>query len=66
MVGHRFGRFRRKLYLWMTAACELALTWISRSKERRALAALDQYALKDIGISAADVEAEYRKPFWCP
>jgi uncharacterized protein YjiS (DUF1127 family) len=37
---------------------------MSRSRERRALAALGEHGRKDIGLSAADVDAEYRKPFW--
>ncbi|AWK89051.1 DUF1127 domain-containing protein [Azospirillum thermophilum] len=35
-----------------------------RSRQRRALMALDDYLLKDIGISRTDAEHEVRKPFW--
>lgn len=38
--------------------------WYRRHNERRALAALPDYLLKDIGISAADAWAESRKGFW--
>jgi len=33
-------------------------------RERRALQGLDDGALKDIGLSRADVEGELAKPFW--
>ena len=35
-----------------------------RRKQRRALARLDDRLLRDIGLSAADVEGELSKPFW--
>ena len=35
-----------------------------RRKQRRALARLDDRLLRDIGLSAADVEGEVSKPFW--
>lgn len=38
--------------------------WYRRHQQRRALAALPEYLLKDIGISAADAWAESRKGFW--
>jgi uncharacterized protein YjiS (DUF1127 family) len=34
------------------------------SAQRRALARLDETALKDLGLSQADVEREVRRPFW--
>ena len=40
------------------------LAWHERAAQRRALMAMDDRALKDIGISRADVEMETRKPFW--
>lgn len=33
-------------------------------RERRALAALDEARLADIGITRAEAEAEARRPFW--
>ncbi|WP_374651811.1 DUF1127 domain-containing protein [Dongia sp.] len=33
-------------------------------RQRRALEALDERMLKDIGISRCDVEAEISRPFW--
>ena len=35
-----------------------------RRRQRRALLALDEPLLKDIGLSRADVEQECRKPVW--
>ncbi len=35
-----------------------------RHRTRRRLAELDAYALKDIGVSYAEAEAEANKPFW--
>ncbi len=40
------------------------LTWPERARERRALLALDDWALKDIGLTRADVMQECDKPFW--
>ncbi len=39
-------------------------TWYVRWQERRELAALDQRALDDIGLSRGDVLTEISKPFW--
>ena len=38
--------------------------WQLRSRERQALAALDDRALRDVGLSRGEIEAEIRKPFW--
>jgi uncharacterized protein YjiS (DUF1127 family) len=35
-----------------------------RARQRRDLAALSDHALRDIGLSRADVELEVGKPFW--
>lgn len=44
------------------------LDWImvrvARSRERRALLGLDDWILKDIGLTRADVMSESDKPFW--
>ena len=38
--------------------------WYAMARERRALATLDELALKDIGISRTDALAEAARPFW--
>jgi uncharacterized protein YjiS (DUF1127 family) len=43
--------------------CRL-LGWVERARQRRALLALDEWMLKDIGLSRADVRREHDKPFW--
>ena len=38
--------------------------WIERSRQRRELASLSDYKLRDIGLTRADAHREYAKPFW--
>jgi uncharacterized protein YjiS (DUF1127 family) len=38
--------------------------WHELSRERRALLALDERMLKDLGITRAEAEREARRPFW--
>ena len=45
-------------------AIETLLLWQARGRARRDLAGLNDYMLHDIGATRADVEREYRKPFW--
>jgi uncharacterized protein YjiS (DUF1127 family) len=40
-------------------------TWVDRSRQRRALAELDDWLLRDIGLTRAQAEHEAAKPFWC-
>lgn len=47
-----------------TRIFEALLTWQQRQAERRHLAMLDDYLLRDVGLSRADVEQESSKPFW--
>jgi len=38
--------------------------WQQRAADRRALRAMDDHLLRDIGLSRADIDAEAGKPFW--
>lgn len=38
--------------------------WNQLAKQRRQLAMLDDAALKDMGLSRADVQQESERPFW--
>lgn len=40
------------------------VTWMERARQRQALLALDDWVLRDIGLSRADVVREGDKPFW--
>jgi len=40
------------------------LLWAERARQRRQLAELDAYMLRDIGLTRADVASEIRKSFW--
>ena len=42
----------------------LLRAWHERDRSRRALELLDDYMLKDIGLSPADAIREAAKPFW--
>jgi uncharacterized protein YjiS (DUF1127 family) len=43
---------------------DFAGAWRDRRRQRLALGRLDDRLLRDIGMSAADVEHEITKPFW--
>lgn len=48
----------------LTRATDGAATWSRRIADRRALRALDDHILHDIGLSRADIEHEAGKRFW--
>ena len=57
-------RLRPGLAAWTGRAIELVLGWQEVARQRRALLALDERVLKDIGITRADAEREASRPFW--
>jgi uncharacterized protein YjiS (DUF1127 family) len=40
------------------------LRWFEVCRQRRLLASLSDDALKDIGVSRADIQQEVERPFW--
>jgi uncharacterized protein YjiS (DUF1127 family) len=42
----------------------LIARWIERTRQRQALATLDDGMLRDIGITRAEAVREWKKPFW--
>jgi uncharacterized protein YjiS (DUF1127 family) len=75
MAGHGSELLARKvlplhlrpgLAAWLLRAVELVLGWQEVARQRRALLALDERLLKDIGITRADAVREASRPFWDP
>lgn len=48
----------------LAAALRRVAAWIERSRQRQALATLDDQMLRDIGITRVDAARECDKPFW--
>ena len=57
-----FGKVRRVV----VKCLQTVVIWQERAEQRHALAELNAYMLKDIGVSHADAYKEFRKPFWLP
>jgi uncharacterized protein YjiS (DUF1127 family) len=57
LTGRQHGQWLRALLAWWKK-CR------ARTRERHALARLDDRLLSDIGISRCDAEREIEKPFW--
>ncbi|MCC7046440.1 MAG: DUF1127 domain-containing protein [Alphaproteobacteria bacterium] len=47
-------------------AVRVLLAWQQRARERRALAAMDEHMLHDLGLTRVDIMIELDKPFWRP
>jgi uncharacterized protein YjiS (DUF1127 family) len=62
------GAHARRRSRHQTPATRIILAWVrrclKRAAERRALAQLNDWQLKDIGISRADAEGEANKCWW--
>ena len=48
----------------VVATADTVAIWQERRHQRRALEALPDHLLRDIGVSRADAEHEADKPFW--
>jgi uncharacterized protein YjiS (DUF1127 family) len=48
----------------VAAAWTMIALWIERTRQRDALAGLDDRQLRDIGITRAEAARECEKPFW--
>ena len=48
----------------LAAAWRMIAFWIERTRQRNALAHLDDAMLRDIGITRAEAAREYEQPFW--
>jgi uncharacterized protein YjiS (DUF1127 family) len=57
-------RPRRKPLNPVAAAFGTVALWIERTRQRTALAGLDDCMLRDIGITRAEAMREAEKPFW--
>lgn len=62
--GQRLRRVVRMFKQVLFAAWVQLEGWTERRRQRRALLALDDHLLQDIGLSRADAVREGRKPFW--
>ena len=61
MQSHQvWSRVSRVVQGWF----EGLYVWQQRWADRRALSSLGDHALKDIGLSRADIDYEASKPFW--
>lgn len=57
-------RLVRRLPKLAAIASARLLRWHELSRQRRALLALNERMLKDVGITRAEAEREARRPFW--
>jgi uncharacterized protein YjiS (DUF1127 family) len=52
------------LAAWPQRTGDTLLLWLERYRQRRALGALSDHMLKDLGLSRSDAGREYGKRFW--
>ena len=48
------------------AAVRAVWSWMERSRQRRALAEVDDHLLRDIGLTRDEARRESSSPFWKP
>jgi uncharacterized protein YjiS (DUF1127 family) len=63
-MSSRVGAFGQGTLMNLARLVELLQEWRERYRQRRQLAGMDDYMLRDIGLSSADVDQEIHKPFW--
>lgn len=63
-VGYSTQKRRRSLVVLLRAVVLRVERWNALYRQRQQLAALGDDALKDIGLSRADIESEVNRPFW--
>ena len=54
----------RPLKVWPVIILRQLRRWAELARERRQLAMLSDGALKDLGLSRADIYQETERPFW--
>jgi uncharacterized protein YjiS (DUF1127 family) len=59
-----YDRAKTRRLFWGTRLWRWYAKCLARSRERQALAQLDDHALKDIGVTRRQANAEAAKPFW--
>jgi uncharacterized protein YjiS (DUF1127 family) len=57
-------RRRKEAIHPVAAAVALIARWLETARQRKALAALDDHALRDLGITRVEAVREAEKPFW--
>jgi uncharacterized protein YjiS (DUF1127 family) len=58
------SREARGTQKFVAVAVARLLRWHELARQRRALLALDDRMLKDVGVTRADAEHEASRPFW--
>jgi uncharacterized protein YjiS (DUF1127 family) len=62
----RAARIAARLEALTASVAQHIRAWYDRARQRRALEAVDDWVLRDIGISRTDAMQEHDKPFWRP
>lgn len=64
MLPRTYSTWRARSDVPFAAAFVMIKRWIARTRQRRALAGLDEAMLRDIGITRVEAVRECEKPFW--
>jgi uncharacterized protein YjiS (DUF1127 family) len=64
LTRSRFVPRRAGLHTTLARVSARIAAWCERARQRRHLADLPDYLLKDLGLRRADVVCESGKPFW--